>query len=202
MKAGHVFRLFALVTLGAVGAEGCQKKIDKPPLEQDGHDGPGAVGGGSVVNPPVDGGLLVDGDAGLCTDLDIVAPLVDEDGLNGDFTGSGGTITDGTYDIVEAHVYLGPSGVGGPTSTTYQGAFRINGTSIEDAVITTAPGSPAAETTESGTLTPSGTDATAALVLTCPFAAAETVSYSSPGSGSLTLYFPARKVAFVLRLRA
>jgi hypothetical protein len=198
----RLFALGALALTSALGTAGCHKKIDMPPHEGDRSSGPSGGGEGTAAPTLTDGGLLVDGDAGLCTDLDIVAPLVDEDGQNGDFTGSGGTITDGTYDIVEAHVYLGPSGIGGPTSTTYQGAFRINGTAIEDAVITTAPGSPAAETTESGTLTPSGTDATATLVLVCPFAASETISYSSPGSGSLTLYFPTKKVAFVLRLRA
>lgn len=202
MRAGHFLRAVALAALAALASEGCQKKIDKPPEGDEGNNPTSnSAGGGSVNNPVGDGGLI-DGDAGVCTNLDIVAPLVDQDGLNGDFTGSGGTINDGTYDIVEAHVYLGPSGVGGPTSTTYQGAFRLNGTSFEGAVITTAPGSPAAETTESGTLTPSGTDATAVLVLTCPVTAAETISYSSPGTGSLTLYFPSQKVAFVLRPRA
>jgi hypothetical protein len=179
----------------------CTKHIDKPPHEGDRESGPSGGGGGEIPGVISDSGIGFDsGDGGLCTDLDITAATVEENGVNGDFTGSGGAIIDGTYDVVEVRLYLGPSGIGGPTGITYQGAVRINGTVYESAINVGGTGG-SGETTKRGTLTPSGADSTATLSLTCPAAETDNVTYSAQPNG-LTLYNVQTKIALVLRPRA
>jgi hypothetical protein len=177
----------------------CNHEIKKPPHEPDRNSGPTGSGGGGYVNP-TDASSPSTEDGGACTDLEITGSVIDENGVNGEFTAVGGVILDGTYDIVEARLYLGASGLGGPTSTTYQGSVRINGTSYESAVIAAAPGAPSVETRSKGTLNPDGADAGAALELTCPVGSNEDLTYTATGD-SLTLYNPSTKVALVLRQR-
>jgi hypothetical protein len=181
-------------------AAACHKELEKPPHEGDRNSGPsgGAAGteppttaGGDAATPLADGG---------CTDLEITGTVVDEQAVNGDFIATGGDLLDGTYDLVQAQLYLGPSGLGGTTSTTYQGSVRINGTSYESAIITTAPGAPTTADRELGVIAPDGSDAGVGLVISCPSTVSESLSYSS-NSGNLTLYFPTTKLALVLRQR-
>jgi hypothetical protein len=179
---------------------GCNKEIAKPPHEGDRTSGPSGGGGGAVTIPTTgptiaDAGLV----DGACTNLDVVGATVEGTGVNGDFTGSGGPIADGTYDLVQVSVYLGASGLGGPTGVTYQGAVRINGNVYESAIITSGTGA-AGETTTLGTLTPSGVDSTASLVLSCPSGGLQSLLYSAQDTG-LTLYNTSTKIAFVLRQR-
>jgi hypothetical protein len=123
--------------------------------------------------------------------------LVDENAVTGDFVPLGGTIADGTYDIVEARRYLGSTGQGGPTSTTYQGSIRItNTTTYESVIVTATGGAPGIEARETGTLAPNGTTALT-LALTCPSASQEQLTYSAANT-SLTLSNTVTKVTFTL----
>lgn len=90
----------------------------------------GGGGGGS------DGGTDAGdagGDGGTCTDLAITGSLIDRTGVQGDPpTSTGGTIVDGNYDLTAYAVYVGVSGVAGPTGITARASIRIGNGKIDE----------------------------------------------------------------------
>jgi hypothetical protein len=89
-------------------------------------------GGGGGSDGGTDGGDAGD-DAGVCTDLANTGTLVDRTGVQGDPpTSTGGTVVDGTYDLSAYTVYVGTSGVAGPTGITAKASIRIGAGKIDE----------------------------------------------------------------------
>jgi hypothetical protein len=186
---------WALVLLGLAA---CASDPVRPPNEGDRKSGPTGTGGGSGGGTK-DGGTTPDTDSGLgtCTDLTNKGAVVDENAIAGDFVGTGGAILDGTYDVIEARLYLGAgsTAVPGPTNRSYKGTIRVEGTTYESVLVTQTGGVDAPEVRTKGTLTADGTSA-ATLALSCPSASQERLNYSVSGTG-LTLSNAASRVTFV-----
>jgi hypothetical protein len=183
------FLLFAV--LGA-----CKSDPVRPPHEGDRESGPGGAGGGATGPVVADSGTTPTADGGTCNDLAVTGDLVDENAIAGDFAGTGGAILDGTYNLIEAQLYLGGSSTAtpGPTNRSYKGTIHIAGTAYESVLVTQTGGANGAEVRSSGTLTNDGTTAT--LTLTCPAASQERLNYAVTGTG-LTLSNAVSRVTFV-----
>ena len=110
--------------------------------------------------------------------------------------GSGGTVLDGTYDMIEARLYVGAAGAPGITGNRFQATLRITGGTTERAVIFTSNAGGTTRSFVSGTLTVSGPNATYAIA--CPNPTQESLAISVLSSGtSLTLTNQVTKEAFV-----
>jgi hypothetical protein len=152
------------------------------------------TGGGSRIS---DAGTDARADAGACTTLDIGGAQVDQQGVVGDPpAGSGGTVLDGTYDMIEARLYVGAAGAPGVTGNRFQATLRITGGTMERAVIFTSNAGGSTRSFVSGTLTVSGPNATYAIA--CPNPTQESLAISVLSGGtSLTLTNQVTKEAFV-----
>ncbi len=184
MRASALVAFFALATAAAIGCDDDEPK--RPPILATGSATPGVSGSGSSGG--TDGGAVVrdaGGDAGSCTELENVANEVDQNAVTGDLpAGTGGTVLDGIYTLTEARVYLGVSGVPGPTGTTYKETIQIAGTAFERVLTFKSSGGTSSEIRSRGTFTQSGTTGT--ITLTCPSQNTESVTYTVGGS-SLSL---------------
>lgn len=143
-------------------------------------DPPAKPGPAVVTGPPVvtggggggDGGSSADGgdastDAGVCTDLPNTGTLVDRTGVQGDPpTANGGTVADGTYDLSAYTVYVGASGVAGPTGITAKGTIRIGAGKIDQVLELGGTGKTPTATATRSAYTASG--ATFAETQLCP----------------------------------
>ena len=174
--------LFGVGTTALVGA--CNDDEPKRPAVTTG--GKAQPGGGSSSGSG-DGGTTPgeDSDSGLaCTDLENTGPLVDQVRVNDDLPiAKGGTIEDGTYDLSQANLYVGLTGVAGPSGNTYRGSLRITGTKFERVIIFQSSAG-TSESRVSGDLIVNGENGT--IALTCPFGTQEQVSFTMTDS-SLTL---------------
>jgi hypothetical protein len=93
----------------------------------------GGSGGGG--DGGTDSGEAGAADAGVCTDLPNTGILVDRTGVQGDPpTSTGGTIVDGIYDLTALNVYVGVSGVSGPTGITAKASLRIAAGKIDQVI--------------------------------------------------------------------
>jgi hypothetical protein len=186
----------AFASFGACSSEAPKR----PAVLTDGTGGPtvsGGSGGGDAG--PSDAGVVDSGDGGACTDLETSSVEVDQNAVTGDVpAGTGGTITDGEYDLTDATVYVGVSGLPGPTGTRYRETLRITGTKLERVLVITTSAGATSTTASSGLLMPSGTSAT--IALTCPAGLQETVTYSATATG-LTLSNLVTKESFVFSKR-
>jgi len=187
----------AALALGALFA--CEEDPVRPPTTGDGPTQPGgALGAGGGV--PGDGGSPFDGgdDGGSCTSLAPGGAQVDQTRLVDDPPlGTGGPLLDGTYDLIEARLYVGVSGLPGLTGNRYQGSLRLTGTAAERALVvfTNANGLSTSSFVR-GTLTASGPNAT--LAVTCPGPQQESYSVAVANAGAtLTLVNQVTKEAFV-----
>jgi len=89
-------------------------------------------GGGGGSDGGTDAGDAGD-DGGTCTDLAITGSLIDRTGVPGDPpTSTGGTIVDGSYDLTAYAVYVGVSGVAGPTGITARASIRVGNGKIDE----------------------------------------------------------------------
>jgi hypothetical protein len=165
-------------------AAACKEDEPRPPVAADDlppQPGIGKGGGGGAA----DGGVQPEGgrdagdsgDAGTCTDLPNTGAAIDQTAVSGDPpAGTGGTISDGIYDLTDARVYQGISGVPGLTGASYQGTIRLTGQSYERVLVFKSSGGAIAESRVSGSFIPSGVNGT--IALTCPIAAQEQITYS------------------------
>jgi hypothetical protein len=136
--------------------------------------GSSGEGGTDASSASTDGG-----DGGVCTDVTATGVLVDRTGVVGDPpVATGGTIVDGTYDLTQYTVYVGASGVGGPTGITAKATIRIAGGKIGEDIQIGGTGKTTTETTTSSVYTVTG--ATFAETVLCP-----------AGGGGLQLQFTA-----------
>jgi hypothetical protein len=109
----------------------CSSDPKKPPPAADGNANGGAGAGGLSNEGGVSEGGVDGGDGGVCTVLDNTGVLVPRLGITGDPpVQTGGTISDGTYDLKETDIYVG-TGVGGPTGDDWQESIRITGNVLE-----------------------------------------------------------------------
>jgi hypothetical protein len=110
----------------------CSSDPKKPPPASDGTFGGGGGGGGVSEAGGGEGGIDGGVDGGVCTVLPNTGVLVPKLGVAQDPPPqTGGTIADGTYDLKDVAVYLGATGVGGPTGLEYKESIRITGGTLE-----------------------------------------------------------------------
>jgi hypothetical protein len=190
--------LLAAIVCAAVA---CSSDPVRPAYEDGRQSGPsGGSGGGGATLSDAGGRIASDaGDAGACTDLANTGLVVDETAVNTDFVGVGGSIVDGTYNIVEVRLYVGASGTPGPTNRTHQGSIRVTGSTYESVIVARTAGGPAPEVRNQGTLSPNGTNA-ATLELTCPTTSQEQLTYSA-ATNTLTIFNSGTKLAFTMTKR-
>jgi hypothetical protein len=177
----------------------CQDDPTRPPPEGVGSSPPGSgIGGGGSRTS--DASTEAGTDAGVCTTLDIGGAQVDQQGILGDPpAGSGGAIVDGTYDMVEARLYVGDAGTPGVTGNRFQASLRVTGGTVERSVIFTGNAGGSARSFVRGTLTrTTPTDPNGTYAIACPKEAQESLAISVLNSGAnLTLTNQVTKEAFV-----
>lgn len=192
--------LLAASACALLGLGACQDDPKRPPVSEGGSITPGTSGGGGGSDGgPADGGNTGDQP---CTDLENSTDFVEQLAvLDGVPTGSGGQIADGTYYLSDARFYLGTTSTSQPglTGTNYQGSIRISeqGTFIERETAISfngIDGGASSSSSVSGTITPSGVNAT--INISCPAAGTESVTYTAL-SNSLTLSNLTTKESFV-----
>jgi len=123
----------------------------------------GGGGGGDGGTAGGEGGA----DGGVCTDLAITGTLVDRTAVQGDPpTATGGTVVDGDYDLTELTVYVGTSGVAGPTGITAKASIRIGAGKIDEVIELGGTGKTTTKTATRSTFSASG--ATFAETELCP----------------------------------
>lgn len=196
------FFLLVASTCGVLALAACKDDPKRPPVANGGdsvYPGSSISGGGIATDGGhSDSGITADsGDAGECSDLDdTTAAEVQQNAVLDDMpAGQGGVILDGTYDLIEARVYIS-SGVPGLTNTTIKGLIRITGTTFER--ITTVRIGTNAETTSAVSGTISSSDTNATIALSCPTPAQEPVTYSVLNN-TLTLSHFSTHESFVYR---
>lgn len=194
--------LFALaIAFAAVSGTACSDDPKRPAVLTDGPARPGMGSGGGTGTG--DGGSseagTTAGDGGTCTDLENTGFVVDENVVN-DYlpAGTGGTIADGTYDIAQVRLHQGAGALPGPTGNSYQGSIRVTGATYERVVVFKSSAGAGSEVRSTGTLTPSGINAT--ITLTCPSPTQEQVTYSALND-TLTVSNLVTKASFVFTKR-
>lgn len=172
----RVFLLSAAICAALVGVA-CKDDPNRPPASTEGSSSPPVGGGGSVTNPSDAGRSDDAGDAGSCAALSNTGTPVDQNSFVEDLpAGTGGTLVDGTYDLIAAELYE-TQGVPGLTGTSYQGSIRITGTTFERVLVVRGSNNTATELDVTGTITPSGTS-NAVLSLTCPVPSQEQITFT------------------------
>lgn len=194
--------LFALaLAFVAVSGTACSDDPKRPAVLTDGPARPGiGAGGGTDDGGSSEAGPTTDaGDGGTCTDLENTGFVVDESVVNDDLpAGTGGTVADGTYDITGVRLHQGAGALPGPTGNSYQGSIRVTGASYERVVVFKSSAGAGSEIRSTGTLTPSGINAT--IALTCPSPTQEQVTYSVMND-TLTVSNLVTKASFVFTKR-
>lgn len=158
--------LLSLGSLGAVAA--CTAKIDKPAPAVVGEAPlPNVSGGQGNEGGTDDSGLDSSaGDGGICNDVVLTGVLVDRSGVPTDApVAAGGTIVDGTYDLTQDNVYIGATGVGGPTGISVKATIRIAGGKIDEHIQIGGTGKTPTDSTSSSVYTVSGS--TVSLTTSC-----------------------------------
>lgn len=166
-----------LFLVATVVAPGCKDDDSRPPVANDignsptGGGGGGGGGAGDGGNGADSGGLDSGSDAGACNALPNDGNVVDQNRVVGEPpTGTGGTIADGTYELTGAEVYVGASGVPGPSGVTYQGVLRLaNGKLERVTTMTPSQGATPIETRTFGDLVAGGTSFTVTQSCPAPF---------------------------------
>jgi hypothetical protein len=118
---------FALVMASAFAA--CSDDPKRPPHAADPSVQPGtpASGGGGGEAGTRDSATPTQDGATLCHDRQLTGIEVQETGVAGDPpAGTGGTLAEGNYDLIEAQKFVG-TGTPGATGVTYRASIRITG---------------------------------------------------------------------------
>ncbi|MDF2697564.1 MAG: hypothetical protein K0S65_5947, partial [Labilithrix sp.] len=190
-----LFLLLAAMFVALTGA--CDEDTTRPAILANGPAQPGLGGSGGGGN---DGGLpgdasLPDADGGACTDLESPGGVIGQNAINDELpAGTGGTVTDGVYNLTDARVYQGLSGVPGVTGASYKGSVRITGPVFERVLTFTSASGASSEVRSRGTFTVTGINGT--IVLECPSPIQEQVTYTAT-TDSLTLANLVTKELFI-----
>lgn len=152
----------------------CEDDETKPPISGDTGNG---VGGGSAANdasaPLGDGGGSTE-----CSTATIATRLVDQQSVSASPpTASGGTITNGTYDLELDQRYVGAGGLGTPSGISTASTIVITGTRFERVERVIDAGGVATPSSQSGTLQLAG--ASGVVAFTCPLAISEQFSFTA-----------------------
>lgn len=131
--------VLALLLAGSAVVFACQEDEKRPPNATDtgqfgGIGGGGGSSGSSGEGGAGDGGAGAGdaGDAGSCNTFTNDGNAVEQDRIVGDPpTGTGGSITDGTYELTQARLYVGASGTPGPSGVTYRAVLRLTNGKLE-----------------------------------------------------------------------
>lgn len=191
---------FALaLAFAAVSGTACSDDPTRPAVLTDGPARPGVAGGGGDGGSSEAGPTTDAGDGGTCTDLENTGFVVDESVVNDELpAGTGGAIADGTYDITGVRLHQGVAALPGPTGSSYQGSIRVTGATYERVLVFKSSAGAGSEVRSTGTLTPSGINAT--IALTCPSPTQEHVTYSVLND-TLTVSNLVTKASFVFTKR-
>jgi hypothetical protein len=195
-----LFLTIVLVPMGVVVA--CSDPETRPPPAVQGNTAPPPTGGGSGAETGtlVDGASLDGGEAGVCNDVVVTGGPVDRVAINLDPpVSTGGTIVDGTYDLTDYTVYVGISGVGGPTGITAQATIRIGGATIDEHLQIGGATQAVTDTTTSSQFSVTG--ATFAETQLCPNAGAAEALQFTFNDPILVLTDPINKEAFTYTKR-
>jgi hypothetical protein len=188
-----------VLAFGLVAA--CTEQTDRPPTAVVSGDPPTASGGGGGGGRS-DGGSGSEGgaDGGACTDLTNTGTLVDRTGVPGDPpTALGGTVVDGDYDLSAYTVYVGVSGVAGPTGITAKSTIRISGGKIDQVLELGGTGKTTTTTASRSAFSASG--ATFAETELCPSTGAGRQLQFTAADPILTLTDATSKEAFTFTKR-
>lgn len=185
----------ALLYAGAFAA--CSDPPAKPGAAIPGST-PSGGGSGGGGGSGADSGLDADSaatDGGACNDVDNKGVLVDRVAVLGDPpVAMGGTIATGEYDLTSYTVYVGATGVSGPTGITAKASVRVGASAFDEALELGGTGKTATTSTVSSKYTASG--ATLAMTELCPSAGVgRQVQFTSTDT-SLTLTDLTSKEAF------
>jgi hypothetical protein len=91
----------------------------------------GGGGGGDGGTTTTEAGA----DGGVCSELANTGQLIDRTGVQGDPpTATGGTVVDGNYDLTAYAVFVGTSGVAGPTGITAKASIRIGAGKVDEII--------------------------------------------------------------------
>lgn len=154
--------LFLGITLGTSALLACKQDDPKPGYLGDGTSQvPVSIGtteGGAPDSAIATDGAVADGgDAGACSEITLTGVLVDRIAIAFDPpVSTGGTVADGTYDLTLYQVYVGASGVGGPTGLTARSSLRIAAGKI-DQIIQTGGSTPTTTLVTRSTFKATGT---------------------------------------------
>ena len=186
-----------VLAFGLVAA--CTQATDKPATAVVSGMPPTASGGGGSSSG--DGGTgEAGGDGGVCTELAVTGTLVDRTGVQGDPpTALGGNVANGDYDLSAYAVYVGASGVAGPTGITAKASIRIAGANIDQILELGGTGKTATTTATRSAFSASG--ATFAETQLCPATGAGRQLQFTATDAILTLTDATSKEAFTFTKR-
>lgn len=195
-------RLAALSVL--TFAIACEDDPERPPPAADGPAQGGSAGAGGASggdDGTSDAGTGLGGDGGACNTLEPPSASIDQNAVSGDPpAGTGGTIQDGTYDLVGASVYVGIAGVPGLTGNRYRGVLQIAGTVLSRTLVFTNTSNATNTTAQAGPFSLNGVNMV--LLVDCPTPVQEQLTYSVTNSGaSLTLTNLVTREVYVFQRR-
>lgn len=173
---------------------------DPPSKPEPAVGGKPIMGGGGGGGPDGGSDVANDSDGGVCNDIMSTAVVIDKTGLQGDPPmPTGGIIADGFYDLTDYSVYVGLSGIAGPTGITARASIRIANGRIDEVLELGGVGKTSSITRTSGTF--GATGSTFVETITCgPVLGGKQVQYTSTNA-SLLLVDLTTKEAFTFTLR-
>lgn len=196
-------RVLSLVGACVVSALiACSSDEVRPPPASDSSATPGgnAGGGGGSDGGARDSSTSDSGGSGTCNDLLDNGLLVDQVGQLGEPPlSNGGTIVDGDYDLTQADVYVGVSGVPSVTGITLQSSIQIKSGVIQQVLSTTTQTSTAVESRSTQSYAVS--TSTIVLTNTCPTAGLVTSQTYTASDTQLVLTNPSTKEVFTFTKR-
>lgn len=134
-----------------------------------------------------------------CTTIAFGGAVIDRTGINGDPpVSTGGTITDGRYDLTVYSVYVGVGGVAGPTGVTGQSTIVINAGKIEQA-LRIAGNTPAKETRTLSSYSATGSSVLVTNI--CPATGTAVTYQYTANDAAIILTDPLSKEAFTFTKR-